>query len=232
MTEDGSRELFCAMFTNCQEEAYNDDFYEGDDVDCDSLTRCEWDGKRPEFIGDGVCDMWTAGCYNTAVCGYDGGDCCEDKCESGEEAWAECGSNGFYCADVESPNCDPEYNDECAPLPTPPPPEEPDCPSSSTLVKILQYDSWGDGWNEASMSVWARGGSEIYSGGLEDGAEAFVYACLADGCYDVTLSAGDWGNEISWEVRPSAGGSLIASGGAPASCSFPIVRSTEPPARP
>jgi len=215
-----SSDLFCGMFEACEEAGYTDDYDYGGDVDCATLTSCEWEGKRDEFIGDGVCDQWTAGCYNTAICGYDNGDCCEDKCEDGEQNWASCGSNGFYCADPESTLCDPEWNESCAPLPTEAPSPPPSC--KSTLIKIMQYDSWGDGWNDASMTVKTVDGAVIYEGTLLDGSEGVVQQCLSDGCYVVDMEGGDWGNEISWEVRPSSGGSLLASGGAPATCTFPV----------
>ena len=59
------------------------------------------------FIGDGVCDDDLPGCYNTSICNYDGGDCCEDKCQDG--AYTQCGSSGYFCADPTSTKCDPTY---------------------------------------------------------------------------------------------------------------------------
>jgi hypothetical protein len=221
-----STDAFCSLYDTCSQEAYSDDYEANDDVDCESLTSCEWEGKKEEFVGDGVCDQYTKGCYNTEVCGYDQGDCCEDQCTSGTQAWAECGSNGYYCADPGSEKCDPSYNSACPPLPTPPPPVVPTCSSSETLIKIMQYDSWGDGWNNAEMTFKAEASSSsssaIYEGSLEDGAEGTIYECVQNGCYVMAVTGGDWGNEISWEVRPSNGGSLLAMGGAPEECHFPV----------
>ncbi|CAN0299983.1 unnamed protein product [Ascophyllum nodosum] len=42
---------------------------------------------------DGYCDSL----YNSAECGYDGGDCCECTCVDG--FFHECGSNGYDCID-------------------------------------------------------------------------------------------------------------------------------------
>ena len=41
-------------------------------IDCSSLTECKWDGIHEKFLGDGICNEDYEGCYNTAVCGYDG----------------------------------------------------------------------------------------------------------------------------------------------------------------
>jgi hypothetical protein len=45
-----------------------------------------------EALGDGFCDAD----LNTEVCGWDGGDCCEDTCVEGSYP---CGDNGFDCID-------------------------------------------------------------------------------------------------------------------------------------
>jgi len=50
------------------------------------------------FIGDGACDPDAP--YNTAVCGYDGGDCCKDTCDQDWSAFGcttkEVDSLGYY----------------------------------------------------------------------------------------------------------------------------------------
>mmetsp|Transcript_24580 Transcript_24580/g.46191 ORF Transcript_24580/g.46191 Transcript_24580/m.46191 type:complete len:749 (+) Transcript_24580:23-2269(+) len=224
-----SKELFCTQFLDCVNEGEYDDDEETDpagEIDCSTLTECEWNGFREEFIGDGVCDHWTAGgnnCYNTEICGFDGGDCCEDKCEDGSADWAECGSNGFYCADPTSSHCDTEYADTCPSVPTSAPTPTPSCASGSELYRINQFDSWGDGWNNAHQTVKnADIDSAVYEGSLETGTEATVKVCLVPGCYSVDVTSGDWGNEISWEVRKDSGGSAIATGGAPSECQFSV----------
>jgi hypothetical protein len=81
------KDLFCDTFNSCivwdstsgsgsSTKPNNDE----DNVDCDKLTRCEWDGMHPSFLGDGICQKF--GCYNSKVCNYDQGDCCEDTCKS------------------------------------------------------------------------------------------------------------------------------------------------------
>ena len=54
--------------------------------------------EYPSYIGDGYCDH-IADVLNTADCGWDGGDCCQDTCESGSYT---CGSIGFQCLDPDS----------------------------------------------------------------------------------------------------------------------------------
>jgi len=70
-------------------------------MDCSALTECTFDGKDDLYIGDGWCD-WDIGCYNSAVCGYDGGDCCEESCQAniGEpNQYYTCGMGGYVCMD-------------------------------------------------------------------------------------------------------------------------------------
>ena len=62
------------------------------------------------FIGDGYCD---GGRYNVHNCSWDGGDCCDDTCNS--TTTYVCGQEGFDCQDPGAfdyglcPNYDPKY---------------------------------------------------------------------------------------------------------------------------
>jgi hypothetical protein len=58
------------------------------------------------FIGDGACDSESP--YNTAECGWDGGDCCKATCNESSifgckshlgESFEEYGPHGYYCLD-------------------------------------------------------------------------------------------------------------------------------------
>ena len=56
----------------------------------------------------------------------------------------------------------------CPNVPTSAPTPSPSCGSGKTLYKIGQFDSWGDGWNQASMSVKDDEAEVIYEGSLEE----------------------------------------------------------------
>jgi hypothetical protein len=63
--------------------------------------------EHPEYIGDGKCN--SEGGYNVASCGYDGGDCCAESCQSGTY---ECDPSSYVCLDPEaSYGCFVEYPD-------------------------------------------------------------------------------------------------------------------------
>eukprot|EP00298_Acanthocystis_sp_HF-20_P017654 c21797_g1_i1.p1 GENE.c21797_g1_i1~~c21797_g1_i1.p1 ORF type:complete len:624 (-),score=186.95 c21797_g1_i1:35-1906(-) len=55
---------------------------------------------NPLRLGDGHCDND----FNTAVCRYDGGDCCPQTCVEGtrpENSFYACGSGGYNCTDTQ-----------------------------------------------------------------------------------------------------------------------------------
>jgi hypothetical protein len=69
------------------------------------------------YVGDGYCDR--SGEYNTAACGFDGGDCCESTCINKIGGY-QCGSGGFECADPRlctGPDC-PSFTTEPTVAPT------------------------------------------------------------------------------------------------------------------
>ena len=51
------------------------------------------------WLGDAFCDQNYDG-YNTAACGWDGGDCCTDTCTDSNSY--QCGTAGHHCLDPES----------------------------------------------------------------------------------------------------------------------------------
>jgi hypothetical protein len=79
------KDVFCDTFNSCivwdtTSGSSNDPNNDEDNIDCSKLESCEWDGIHPSFLGDGICQKF--GCYNSKVCNYDQGDCCEDTCKS------------------------------------------------------------------------------------------------------------------------------------------------------
>ena len=62
-------------------------------VDPDVRT-CEEAVSHYSYVGDGLCDF--LGDYNTMLCGWDGGDCCESTCTS---LGHNCLYSDFYCID-------------------------------------------------------------------------------------------------------------------------------------
>ncbi len=233
-------------------------------LDCTTLTACSWPGMHSQFLGDGVCHDSMPGCYNSPICKFDGGDCCEDTCHypstsssssssssstgsdsssgggGGKDVYGECGMEGYACRDPKSVKCQPalagvykgfcEINTDTDANSKPEKEVLPTCSSSESLFRLVQYDSWGDGWGKTILTLKERGSSSsttpVYQGGLEYGSEGTVYLCLpkqAAKCYQVTVENGTWGNEISWELRPLAGGApVLAAGGSPSDCTFSI----------
>lgn len=113
------QDIFCQTFRVCvyfEDEVEEDDEYGYDPIDCDALTECDWPGIHKSFVGDGVChENFFNSCYNTAICKYDGGDCCKDTCTAPKDAYLQCGSDGFACRNPDSKECDPTLSLKCPP---------------------------------------------------------------------------------------------------------------------
>ena len=195
-------------------------------LDCTTLTSCSWPGMHSQFLGDGVCHDSMPGCYNSPICKFDGGDCCEDTCHypstssssssstggdgsgtsgggGGKDVYGECGMEGYACRDPKSVKCQPVlagvYKGFCETkadtdakttgaavdddiFSKPEKEVLPTCSSSETLFRLVQYDSWGDGWDKTILTLKERGSSSsttpVYQGGLEYGSQGTVYLCL------------------------------------------------------
>eukprot|EP00986_Skeletonema_menzelii_P004360 scaffold1472_cov157-Skeletonema_menzelii.AAC.4 len=246
-------ETFCGAFDSCvmwedddEEEIWDEEHPDDNEfMDCSKLTECKWEGMHDQFLGDGICHDTMPGCYNSAVCGFDGGDCCKDTCEyPGSDSYGECGMEGYACRDPKSTNCQPVlarmYNEVCETetnqdvdfdddmYEKPEKENLPQCGVGEMLYRLIQYDSWGDGWDETQMTLRNRAdeSKDIYKGGLEYGSQGTVHLCLTKNepkCYHVSVLNGIWGNEISWELRPINGGApVIAAGGSPTDCTVPL----------
>ncbi|GKZ00759.1 hypothetical protein MPSEU_001027700 [Mayamaea pseudoterrestris] len=241
-----SMDQFCQTFDSCVNWDDDDGYKNGDDennsqrgsdddvqpyVDCSKLTKCEWEGFHPSFIGNGICNDGIYGCYNTEVCGWDGGDCCEDTCER-ESNYLECGHDGYFCRDPESKNCNSWYSTNCNSAIVVNDDILSDdalnmeCSSEETSYRLIMYDSFGDGWDATKLSLYNVDEKDpIYTGSLKSGSQGTHWVCLSKNpsCYQVKVNGGTWGNEVSWEVRPRMDSPAIAGGGAPMDCRFPVA---------
>jgi hypothetical protein len=196
----------------------------GSSVNCGKLTECKWDGMRPGYVGNGICN--TEECYNTAICNYDGGDCCRDTCNA-TSSLVECGHDGYYCLNPASADCDSALTRDCSAKSSNSTKPRPECGSSDSLWAVKMYDSWGDGWDDTNMKITRTSGStlEVFNGALQSGAQGMEYVCLSKSptCYRVEVKGGMWGKEVSWEVKPIAEGApAIAGGGSPMDCNFAV----------
>jgi len=226
-------DIFCSTFDSCV--VWDD--YPGSDtkggkssnatIDCSSLSSCSWDGFHSTFIGDGVCHDKLPGCYNSKICGYDGGDCCSDTCIS-DGYFVDCGTDGFACRDPKSKLCNPSLSSLCPArdddlVPKP----QPICATGEALYRLVMYDSFGDGWDQTKLTIALNQdlSKPVWTGGLKTGAIGTEFICLSKSqtCYHVDVKGGTWGNEVSWEIKASGEGTpAIADGGAPTSCTFPV----------
>lgn len=237
-----SLQQFCSTFDSCV-SWQDDDVARGDDrvdstddatlpyVDCSKLTKCDWEGFHPSFIGNGICNDGLYGCYNTEICGWDGGDCCEDTCKR-ESNYLDCGHDGYFCRDPTSKNCDSWYSVNCNPDMVDNDDAANDdfasmeCTSEESQYRLIMYDSFGDGWDETKLSIFEFDKSvPFYAGSLRKGSQGTHEICLSKkpSCYNVKVMGGVWGNEVSWEIKPMMDSPAIAGGGAPMNCHFSVA---------
>ena len=163
------------------------------------------DVAHAAWLGDGACDD-SNGCYNTAACGWDGGDCCASTCRDG--AAFACGSEApFRCKDPDAQGC------------------------GARAQAAIELEGGAGGYEYSLWSV-ILGSFALVSGGEFDGEPSTTDACLADGCYvvevtgDATLS-----DAPRWAVKTrdavSSAMDVAASGGGPSVCTFPVGRGAE-----
>ena len=87
-------------------------------------------------------------------------------------------------------------------------------------VTVNMVDSFGDGWNGAEYTLASVDGTVLGTGTIEAGNNGSDSYCLADGCYTIAVTEGDWPGEISWNVAGAFGG--IVSGVAAETVSFNV----------
>jgi len=232
---------FCETFDACVVWTDDDDSTGGkggreddDVVDCSTVTECDWPEMHKGWVGDGVCHDNMEGCYNTAVCGYDGGDCCEDTCTiTSISSYVECGHDGYVCKDPASDYCNSDLTTKCPSNANDgsnnnPDPYDTKCKEDEMKYRLIMYDSFGDGWDTTTLTIKPEPGSTdvVFKGGLINGFQGTEYICLSKSpqCYNAQTQGGTWGVEVTWEVRPiSEGFSSIAGGGAPGDCDFSVA---------
>lgn len=213
-----SKSIFCNTFKSCvvwEGFGEDDDMIPDEDdegyVNCTALTDCDWPGIHAGWLGDGICHDNIHGCYNTAICGYDGGDCCEDSCLSkkrpedndDDDDYYEyiCGHDGYACRDPWSENCETMLTSKC---PGNHNSDDVVCDEDTQKYRLVMYDSFGDGWDTTEVQIKDQTRNKVvYEGGLKDGAFGVEYLCLSRSptCYTATTGGGVWGVESSWEIK-------------------------------
>jgi hypothetical protein len=229
LLDEKGTDMFCSTFNDCviwdDDNAAgggNQDKKEnGTNIDCSKLKECNWEGFHPSFIGNGICNDGMYGCYNTEICGYDGGDCCPDTCVN-STSLVECGHDGYACRNPASTKCNPNlsYNCNSGIIQNDDATSDKEvfvkCADSEQKYRIIMYDSFGDGWDDTKLVLTEdnSSGKTIYSGSLKTGSQGIKFVCLSKEpkCYDVTVKGGVWGNEVSWEVKPLTDAPAIAGG--------------------
>jgi hypothetical protein len=56
-----------------------------------------------------------------------------------------------------------------------------DCASDETLYRLDMYDSFGDGWDDTTLTITPTDDKKytVFDGSLEDGAKGTQYVCLS-----------------------------------------------------
>jgi len=204
-SHDDSAPLVCAAFKDCAVEAVAEDDATYDDaslrVKCSS-TSC--DVSHPSWLGDGYCDD-DQPCFNTAACGYDGGDCCRGTCAAAAGAAFACGAESKYvCRDPSAQGCGKDAG-------------------ANLEVKGAAA---GGGWGAALRLYSVFGASYVPVADVGADSSGETGLCLANGCYVVEAEADAlFGREAEWSVSvkdASRGKRILASGGAPDVCMFAV----------
>lgn len=104
------------------------------------------------------------------------------------------------------------------------------CGAGESAFLFSMEDSFGDGWNNAAYTITDLDGNPIATGSLDNaqcsadgGTETgFDVFCLADGCYNISVSGGTWPTEVSWSLTDQNGNEIIAGGAPFAATTFTI----------
>lgn len=84
-------------------------------------------------------------------------------------------------------------------------------------VEMIVTDTYGDGWNYATMTLTNQATGSAIELTMEDGFTDTLHLCLESGCYDVSVSEGIYPGEVGWTLSNNGSGTF---GGAPYSGYF------------
>jgi hypothetical protein len=86
------------------------------------------------------------------------------------------------------------------------------CPSTCNVIFEL-YDSYGDGWNGASLTVAFSDGTPMQNLTIHNGASAIYTIEIGNGVHiSLTWHSGSWDNEVSFIVRYEDGTIIFQQG--------------------
>lgn len=86
--------------------------------------------------------------------------------------------------------------------------------NTSCTHTILLYDSWGDGWNGCTATVYVAGVpvlSNIGIVGWGSGPVPFTFTASNGDAIQVTFSPGSWANEPYYTIQDGAGNNLVTN---------------------
>ena len=81
---------------------------------------------------------------------------------------------------------------------------------SENVLSLEIYDSWGDGWDGATYTIYDANTVPLYTGTLLTGAIDLVDLCLPNGCYELNVTPGLFPNEVSWSLSGSDAGVITS----------------------
>lgn len=141
-----------------------------------------------------------AGCLDPFACNYNSSATCNSGCIYGFSGCTDpnaCNFEPLACFD----------NGSC-------------CYGNCVLFNMT--DSFGDGWNGATFTIYNSLNEVVQTGTMNTGSSSSVSFCLPSGCYTFTTTGGSFPGEIGWSMTGQIqGGSL--SGGAPTSVTFNTI---------
>lgn len=94
------------------------------------------------------------------------------------------------------------------------------CAANENGFLFDMTDTFGDGWNDATYQITDLDGNVLAEGALDnaqcgDALEVgFDILCLADGCYNITVTGGDWPGELGWSLQDENGDEVVSGTGA------------------